>query len=490
MIQTYLDLARVHAALLVVSLPFFGAALSVAFAHSRVSWVIASLTALAMAALAIDLSVCALSPGGVAGVREGLAIAADSLSALSLVVIATATAVVAISGQTFFSGAERPSAAFSPSLVLVTGGAWSGAVLARDFTTLFVFAEIAWLASIGLVALSSHRSRGALNGALRMATLGGVAAAFFLLGIGLAERGLGNSVIADIAGQRIAAPNLTGVGIALIMFALVCKAGIAPLNAWTGASYGKASAFATLAVAAIGAPGAMLALAHISAFALAAPAIGGGLGLALSVIGVASAIIGSVQAIGAANIWRLAAYSAAAQLGCVVLAIALGSPAGLEAAFIQVLALAASLIALIGAATLGGADDGMSSLDGLGRRAPLASIVMTAGALSLMGAPLTLSFLGRWRLVEAALGIGWWWVAAAAIVLSLAGSYYGGRLIERVYFRHATQSPSGAKEDLRWKFALAPALAVAFITIASAIEPSLLLRAASAASQVILERAP
>ncbi len=132
----------------------------------------------------------------------------------------------------------------------------------------------------------------------------------------------------------------------------------------------------------------------------------------------------------------------------------------------------------------------MSSLDGLGRRAPGASIVMTAGALSLMGAPLTLSFLGRWRLVEAALGIGWWWVAAAAIVLSLAGSYYGGRLIERIYFRHATQSLSGAKEDLRWKFALVPALAAAFLTIASAIEPSLLLRAASAASQVILERAP
>ncbi len=490
MIEAYLDLARTHAALLVVALPFFGAGLCVAFSHPRISWVVASLTGLAAAGLAIDLSVRALTPGGVVGVREGLAIASDPLSALSLVVIASATAFVAICAQAFFSGAERASAGLSPALVLAGGGAWSGAVLARDFTTLFVFAEIGWLASIGLVALSSHKSRGALNGALRMTTLGGVAAAFFLLGIGLAQRGLGTAVIADIASQRIVAPNLTGAGIALIMLALVCKAGVAPLNAWAAASYGKASAFATLALAAIGAPGAMLALAHVAASALAAPAIGGGLGLALSVVGVASAIIGSMQAIGAANIWRLAAYSAAAQLGCVILAIALGSPAGLEAAFIQVLALAASLTALIGAACLSGADDTMSSLDGLGRRAPLASIVMTAGALSLMGAPLTLSFLGRWRLVEAALGIGWWWVAAAAIVLSLAGSYYGGRLIERIYFRHATQSPSGAKEDLRWKLALAPALVAAFITIASAIEPSLLLRAASAASQVILERAP
>jgi multicomponent Na+:H+ antiporter subunit D len=341
-----------------------------------------------------------------------------------------------------------------------------------------------------LVALSSHKSRGALNGALRMVTLGGVAAAFFLLGIALAERGLGTATLADIAGQRLAAPNMASVGVALIMLAVACMAGIAPLNAWTAATYGKGSNFAVLAVASIGACGAMLALAHLSVAVLPAPALGGRLGLALSVLGVASAIIGSLQAIGAANIWRLAGYSAAAQLGCVVLAIALGSPAGLEAAFVQTLALGASSIALIGAAALGGVDDSMSSLDGLGRRAPFASIVMTAGALSLMGAPLTLSFLGRWRLVEAALGIGWWWVAAAAIVLSLAGSYYGGRIIERIYFRHATQTTSGAKEELRWKFALAPALVAAFITIVSAVEPSLLLRAASAASQVILERSP
>src|SRR5262249_13722334 len=163
--------------------------------------------------LAIDLSVRALAPGGVAAAREGLNIAADPLSALSLVVIASATAVVAFCAQAFFAGGERAAAAFSPALVLATGGAWCGPVSARRFTTLFVFAELAWLASTALVALSSHKSRGALNGALRMLTLGGVAAAFLVLGVGLAERGLGGVAIGEIAGARIGAPNLTGVGV-------------------------------------------------------------------------------------------------------------------------------------------------------------------------------------------------------------------------------------------------------------------------------------
>lgn len=490
MIQDYLDLARAHAGLLAVTLPFLGAALAGAIGHPRAGWGIATLTAIITAVLAVDVCARTLRAGGALEiVQEGLAIEADGLGVFALAVIASVTAVTAFCGLAFFKGAERAAASFSPALVLVLGGAWSGAVVARDFATLFIFVEIAWLASVSLVALSSYKSRGALNAALRMATLGGIAAAFFLLGAALAERALGGATIATIANQRIAAPNMAAAGLALMLIALVCKAGLAPMNAWAAATYGKANGFAMLAIGGVGASGAMFALAHVATSALAAPAIGAGIGLGLSVFGVASAVIGSVQAIGAGNIWRLASYSAAAQMGCVVLAIALGSPAGFEAALIQTVALSASLVALVGGAALSGVDARMTSLDGLGRRAPLAGIVMTAGALSLMGAPLTLSFLGRWRLVEAALGIGWWWVAAAAIILSLAGSYYGGRLIERIYFRHATQSLTEAGDGLRWKFALAPALLAAFITIASAVEPTLLLHAASTASQMIMDRA-
>jgi multicomponent Na+:H+ antiporter subunit D len=488
MIQTYLDLARAHAGVLTLAIPFFGAALAAAIGHPRASWVITSVAAVVTAIVAVDACTRALGGGVLVTAHEGLAIETDGLGAFALAVIASTTALTVLCGQAFLGGADRAAAALSPSLVLVVGGAWSGAATASDFTTLFVFVEIAWLASVGLVALSSNRSRGALNGALRMATLGGVAAALFLLGVALAERALGSANIATIANQRIVAPNMAAIGLALMLTALACNAGLAPMNAWAAAAYGKANGFAMLAVGGIGASGAMFALAHLASAALAAPALGARIGLGLSVFGVLSAVIGSVQAIGAGNIWRLAAYSAAAQMGCVVLAIALGSPAGFEAALVQTLALTASLVALVGGAALSGVDARMTSLDGLGRRAPFAGIVMTAGALSLMGAPLTLSFLGRWRLVEAALGIGWWWVAAAAIVLSLAGSYYGGRLIERIYFRHATHSLAEAA-GLHWKVALAPALLAAFLTIASAIEPTLLLRAATTASQMLMDRA-
>jgi multicomponent Na+:H+ antiporter subunit D len=200
-----------------------------------------------------------------------------------------------------------------------------------------------------------------------------------------------------------------------------------------------------------------------------------------------SVVVGSVQAVGAANVRRLAAYASASQAGCILFSLALGSPAGLAAALVQVFALAAGLLAFLGGASVvrGGA---ISALDGLARRAPLASVAITAGALSFMGAPLTIGFLGRWRLIEASIGAGWWWAAGAALASSLAAVFYGGRLIERVFFRRATET---AESDTNpWRFALAPVLVVAIAAIVLGLEPSLLLRAAENAASLQFGRGP
>jgi NADH:ubiquinone oxidoreductase subunit 2 (subunit N) len=126
----------------------------------------------------------------------------------------------------------------------------------------------------------------------------------------------------------------------------------------------------------------------------------------------------------------------------------------------------------------------MEGLDGMGRRAPLASAAMTAGAISLMGAPLTLGFLGRWRLVEAGVGAGWWWAAGAVILASLAGVFYGGRLIERLYFRRAGATYEGGR-DL-WALTLAPALIASIAVTMLGLAPAALLDAANAAAALML----
>jgi multicomponent Na+:H+ antiporter subunit D len=250
-----------------------------------------------------------------------------------------------------------------------------------------------------------------------------------------------------------------------------------------GAALGRAGGMAMLGAGALGVLGALCVLARFTAYAITAPQIGAGVSTALAVLGAASVVIGSMQAIGASNLPRLAAYAAASQAGCILLSIALGSPAGFAAALVQLCALAAAALALFGGAAAGRVQS-LSMLDGFWQRAPLASAAITAGALSLIGAPLTLGFLGRWSLVEAGVGAGWWWAAGLVIVASFAAVFYGGRLIERIYFRRASEVLVG--EIGRWRLALAPALVAAVIGIAIGLAPGQLLRSAAAAAAMLM----
>jgi multicomponent Na+:H+ antiporter subunit D len=280
----------------------------------------------------------------------------------------------------------------------------------------------------------------------------------------------------------ITKPDLAGAGVILVLVSLASKAAIAPLHAWAGPALGRGNAVVSLAVGAVGVLGALAVLVRFSAHALTAPQIGAGVSMALGVLGAFAIVIGAVQAVGARNLPRLAIYAGGSQAGCAVLGVALGSPAGIAASLVQLLAIAAATLALLGAAATARVQQ-VSMLDGFGQRAPLASAAITAGALSLMGAPLTLGFLGRWRLVEAGVGAGWWWAIALVAIASLAGVFYGGRLIERMYFRRATET--FPHEGTIWRFALAPALLAAIGITMSGLAPGGLLRLADAAAALV-----
>lgn len=473
------EILRAHAPFLLVALPLGGAALAAAIPHARTSWLVGCVAALAAAVLAADLWRGLLS--GAQTLRESSFWALDGVArfAAPLLAICSLLVVVALGARLRDAGAR--TGPFVVALALTAASGWIGALLARDLAGLFLAVETAWLASVGLVALSPQR--GALNGALRMLSVGGVAAALFLLGAAMIGRSVGME-LAALPVVHVEAPALAAVGAALIVVAIALKAGLAPLHAWMGAAYGRSSGAAVLALGVLGAVGALAVLVRFAGYAIPAPAIGGGVSAALAALGGASAVIGAAQAVGASNVPRLAGYALAAQAGGVLVSAALGSPAGYAAALIQLFALAAAALALIGGAAAAGVRT-LATLDGLGRRAPLAAAAMTASAISLMGAPLTIGFLGRWRLVEAGIGAGWWWTAGVMIVTSLAGVFYGGRLVERLYFKRAETTFAGGG-DL-WRVAFAPALIVAIAAIALGVAPALLLDAAAQAAAHVAE---
>jgi multicomponent Na+:H+ antiporter subunit D len=479
-----LELARAHAPLLALIIPLIGAAVALVTPLPRLSWLVAIIASGAAAAIAFDLGVRTLLRNAVVlQAAEGVALRADGLSLFAAPLVAGCAALAAIAAGASLRDFGLRVAPFAMALLLCVGAGWTGALLARDLVGVLIAVETAWLAGVGLLALGGERERGVLNGALRMLSAGGAGSALFILGAAFMHRSVGSLDVAAIAAAHIETPGAAAIGAGLLLIGLALKAGAAPLHDWMGASYGRAGAIAALGLGVVAAIGATALIARLGAHIIMAPALGEGVSKALALLGCFSVLIGSMQAVGARNLRRLAAYAGVAQLGGVLLCVALGSPAGFAAALVQMTAFAAAALALFGGAAAGGVQ-AIEALDGMGRRAPLAGAAMMFGAISLMGAPLTLGFLGRWRLVEAGVGAGWWWAAGAVIFASLAGVFYGGRLIERLYFRRAATAYEGGR-DL-WALAMAPALIASILVIALGLAPAALLEAANAAAALML----
>ncbi len=358
MIAQWIDAARPHAALIMVAAPLAAAALALLAPRARIAWAVAAIGAIFAASVGFDFAARVVT----ANLSGG-----DGVGVYCAALISGCAAPVMLGAGALLKDWRPRVGPFALALALCVSGGWTGAVLAPDLLGVFLAAEVGWLASVGLAALSGDRDRGALNGVLRMLSAGAISSALFLLGLGLIGAGAGTLQLAALAEVQIEAPGMAGAGIALAMAGLAMKAGVAPLHFWAAAVYGRAGGFAILAVGVLGMVGALSALVRIAAFALPAPAIGAGLAMGLGILGAASALIGSLQAAGASDLRRLIGYAGAAQAGSTLISIALGSTAGFAAALVQLFALTAGgLVLFSGAAMLGGA----SALTGAGRAWP------------------------------------------------------------------------------------------------------------------------
>lgn len=479
MSASLIDLARAHAPFLAIIALLIGAAVVFIGGPSRMTWLLACIAAVFGASAAIDFAVLAFSGQAPQVANVGVVLHLDGVGVFAAALLSFVTVLVALAVGASLNEAGKGPAPAALALLLTIAAGWIGAALARDFIAIIAAVETAWLASVALAAVNAARDRSLLNGALRMLTMGGVATTLIVLGAAMLARVTGTFALDALPLAHIEAPRLAGAGAGLVIIGLALKAGAAPLHAWSPVVLGRAGAIVSLGVGVIGMVGALAMLTRFAAYAIAAPAIGEGVALLLAALGALSVIVGALQAVGARNLLRLATYAGVLQGGGVLLSAALGSPAGFAAALVQLTAFAAAGLALYGGASAGRVQT-LEALDGYAQRAPLASAAITAGALSLMGAPLTIGFLGRWRLIEAGVGAGWWWAAGLVIIASLAGVFYGGRLVERMYFRRATSAY--AREGGVWRVTLAPALIAAIAIIASGLAPEVLLRAVASAS--------
>jgi multicomponent Na+:H+ antiporter subunit D len=205
----------------------------------------------------------------------------------------------------------------------------------------------------------------------------------------------------------------------------------------------------------------------------------------------AGAIVCSAQALFENDIRRMIAFSSAAQVGLILLGFTLGTVAGVSASVFYIIAHAlmkGAMFMALGALAASVKARTLQDFAGVVRDAPWSAVAFGVGVASLMGAPLTMGFLAKWRLIEASLAVGEIWAVAVIGAGSLLTLLYCGRMLEAVFFR---MSPPGAQRAREAPVGvLAPLWVLAGLSVWFGVDASLPQGLSDAAARALTGGAP
>ncbi len=258
--------------------------------------------------------------------------------------------------------------------------------------------------------------------------LGSFSTAFFLYGVALlygAAGGTGLQALARTAAAGGSGP-LLGAGVALLTIGLAFKAALVPFHAWAPDVYEGSPLPVTAYMAVIAKVGAFAAALRIFPAALAA--LSGEWTLLLSLLAMATMVLGNLVAMVQRSMKRLLAYSSISHAGYLLMGVAAGTPDGAWAmTFYLVVYLFMTLGAFAVVLLLERAGEEADAIDdyaGLGSRAPWLAGAMAVFMASLAGMPPTAGFIGKLYLFNAALGAGQLAVALVAALSTVVSVYY------------------------------------------------------------------
>ena len=170
-------------------------------------------------------------------------------------------------------------------------------------------------------------------------------------------------------------------------------------------------------------------------------------------LALASIILGAVGAIGQKNIKRLLAYSSINNVGFILVGLAAGTQAGVEAVLTYLLVyvvttLGAFLVVLQLRDDDGNQIENIAALAGLSQRRIGLASAMAGFLLSLAGIPPLFGFWPKYLVFEAAVNTDLIPLAVAGIVASVIGAFYYIAIIKTMFFDDPSDVALGAPGPL------------------------------------------
>jgi len=376
--------------------------------------------------------------GPAAGAPLGINMYVDGLTLLILLTISLVTLAAVLFSVRYMERFTGKGLYYSLFFLMVAG--MNGVVLTGDLFNLYVFLEVAAVASYALVAFGCESEE--LEAAFKYLILGALGSALVLFGIAMCYNQTGTLNMAQIA-RFVSANGLNPVLLLAASFFFAgfgLKAAMVPFHAWLPDAHPSAPApiSAMLSGVLIKALGVyVLCRVFFNVLGLG----NGAFPLVLMALGALSMIVGVLLAVGQWDFKRLLAYHSISQMGYVVLAVGLaGKLMAASPAFRATAALAlfgglfhlfnhaafkSLLFLCAGATEYATGTRQLKKLGGLVEKMPVTSACCRIAALSISGVP---PFNGFWSkliiilaLAQAGKVLGntaYYWLAGLTVLVS------------------------------------------------------------------------
>ncbi|KGF64425.1 MULTISPECIES: NADH-quinone oxidoreductase subunit NuoN [Pseudomonas] len=326
-------------------------------------------------------------------------------------------------------------------LILMAAAGGLVLVAAQHLASLFIGLELLSVPVYGLVAYAFFNKR-SLEGGIKYMVLSAAGSAFLLFGMALLYAESGSLGFSEI-GKAIAATGMpspiASLGLGMMLVGLGFKLSLVPFHLWTPDVYEGAPA----PVAAFLATASKVAVfgVLVRLFQISPAATSGVLTDVMSVIAVASIIVGNLLALTQNNLKRLLGYSSIAHFGYLMIAMVASKGMAVEAINVYLVTYVLTSLGAFGVVTLmsspySGRDaDAMFEYRGLFWRRPYLTAVLTVMMLSLAGIPLTTGFIGKFYIIATGVEAHLWWLTGTLVVGSAIGLFYYLRVMVTLYLQ-------------------------------------------------------
>ncbi len=322
----------------------------------------------------------------------GISMVLDGLTAFMLVTVNLVAFLISVYSISYMQRYTSKWKFYTLFLLMLAG--MNGVIITGDIFNLFVFLEIASVASYALVAFGTERHE--LEAAFKYAIMGTVGSLFILLGIVLLYGFTSTLNMADMAAvlAQKGPANITLMISVLFIMGLGLKSAMVPFHAWLPDAHPSAPAPISAMLSGILIKS--LGVYAICRIFYSVIGVTSAISSILMFLGVFSMVIGGLLAMGQWDFKRLLAYSSISQIGYIILGFGLGTPLGILGGLFHLFnhSLFKSLLFLnSGAVEYSTGTRDLQEMGGLAKKMPLTAGTAFVGSMSIAGIP---PFNGFW----------------------------------------------------------------------------------------------